>query len=166
MSIPTQQAGEKALADAFRDYMHMVDSGHTFTEEQKNTGLFSYILTGKQRDRINKICNSKGWGNNQSKGVTIKISTLSHVLKARKGKDSLTVDECAEVLIAAYNKKSEVAENKGRDRQAIILNTKTKLTVQAANTYGVVILDASNNNLAQITAYHAHWAKVKYMTGR
>lgn len=155
--------GEIALADAFLEFAKMVDTGHVFSEEHRKNGLFSYILTNKQRDKVTKICEHNGWDKNESKGITITISTLAHVLNARKGKDSLTVDECAQILISTYSKNSEITLNKGRDKQAIILNAQKRFYVGRNSFYGLAILSVSKNNLAQITAYHANWAKIQAM---
>lgn len=158
--------GEQALHNAFIDYTHLVDANFVFDQEIKASGLFSYILTPKQRDQIKRLCIKEGWPVNQSKGITITISAIKHVLAGRKGKDGLTTQECAQVLSSAYSKNSEIALNKDRHEQAFILNAKISVQLRSSAFYCAAILQVSENDLAQVTAYHTTWAKIKGITGR
>lgn len=158
--------GEQALHEAFIGYTHLVDTNFIFDQEIKEEGLFSYILTPKQRDQIKRICIREGWEVNQSKGITITIQAIKHVLAGRKSKDGLSTQECAQVLSSAYSKHSEIALNKDRDQQAFILNAKISVHIKSTAFYCAAILQVSENDLAQVTAYHTTWAKIKAITGR
>ncbi len=158
--------GEQALHEAFVEFTHLIDKNFNFSPGIRASGLFSYILTPKQQDRLKKLCKQEGWDVNQSKGITITISNIKHVLKGRKKKDGLTTLECAQVLSSSYSKHSEIALNKGRHEQAFILNAKKSVPIKKSSHYCAVILQVSKDDLAQVTAYHTTWAKIKGITGR
>jgi len=166
--------GEQALHNAFIDYTHLVDANFVFDQEIRAAGLFSYILTPKQRDQIKKLCIKEGWPVNQSKGITITISAIKHVLVGRTRKDGLTTLECAQLLSSAYSKHSEIALNKPintgqkqeRHEQVFILNAKVSARIQGSAFYCAAILQVSENELSQVTAYHTTWDKIKGITGR
>lgn len=164
--------GEQALRDAFKENMHLVNNGYVFTDEQRTHGLFSYILTPKQCSALKRICNEQGWPPCSSKGITITVYAFAHALKARKTKDGASVDECAEIMAAAYNKRSEIAHNKKRknqqnkdeaQRQSIILNAQSKINIQGSTKYGLAILQVEKDFLSQVTAYDATLGKINAM---
>jgi len=48
--------GEEGLTQAFDDFMIQTESGQ-LDAEATSQGLFSYILTKRQRSEIKKVCN-------------------------------------------------------------------------------------------------------------
>ena len=132
---------------------------------------FSYLLTRKQREAIDKICTREGWGKTQCGGVEINASTVNHILDSRLAQ-GVSEEFVADILVAAYNQFSEVHVNKKyKDdeikEQAFFLNGIKKLKFNNAtwNAVAVVAIDNINKNgirqLASVTAYHADEAKVR-----
>ncbi len=159
--------GEEGLSQAFHDFMIQTEST-SLDVEATSMGLFSYLLTKRQRSDIKKVCNEKQWVDPEEKGITLTKDYLEHVLKQRQSKDNVTASDCAVILASAYNKKSKVAINKPRfkgdrerDQQALIFNAEESITVGNSNgLYGVAIIEISVKNLSPVTAYHATRPKV------
>lgn len=86
---------------------------------------------------------------------------MKHILTARIGKDSLSVEECASVLAASLSPRSTVALQKSHDQQVVVLNSfKVLIMGQKQEKYrGMLIVEVAINDLAPVTAYHASEAK-------
>lgn len=78
-----------------------------------------------------------------------------------RAKDGLDWKQVAEVLSASFCTRSEVALNKGRNQQGVILNSFQSINFGKQKYYGMAILQVSENDLAPVTAYHATEAKIK-----
>ena len=159
--------GEEGLTQAFDDFMIQTESGQ-LDAEATSQGLFSYILTKRQRSEIKKVCNENQWVDPEEKGITLTKDYFEHVLNQRKVKDKVTARDCSTILASAYSKKSKVAINKPRfkgdrerDQQALIFNAEESIRVGNSNgLYGVAIIEISIKNLSPVTAYHATRPKV------
>lgn len=81
--------GEEGLTQAFDDFMIQTESGQ-LDAEATSQGLFSYILTKRQRSEIKKVCNENQWVDPEEKGITLTKDYFEHVLKQRKVKDKVT----------------------------------------------------------------------------
>lgn len=158
--------GDTGFKAAVYDFTKRLYHGEQFPLEFVNAGLFSYVLTKKQKGRIKKICLDNGWPVNNSQGITVYISDMKHVINARTRKDNSSWEDCAAIMFVAYCRKSEIALNTGHANQTFILNSKEQIFIQGTNKYGAVILEVSKNNLAQVTSYDAHRAKVHSILGR
>lgn len=136
---------------------------------------FSYMLTKKQQEKIEKICAQEGWEKTECRGVEINASTVNHILDSRLAQ-GVSEEFVADILVAAYNQFSEIHVNKKykdeeNKEQAFFLNGIKKLHFDNAtwNAVAVVAIDNSNTEgqkqLASITAYHADEAKVRKIKG-
>ncbi|UCQ16390.1 hypothetical protein DCE53_17070 (plasmid) [Edwardsiella piscicida] len=159
--------GLLGLKQAFQYYLEAVESGSIDPVTQD--GCFSFILTRRQKSEIKKVCNEHDWVDPEERGITFTNEYFLHVLSQRKGKDSVSTQDCAAILASAYSDKSSVAVNRPRyendrerDQQALIFNAKESISVGGShNLYGVAVIEISIKNLTPITAYHARGAKVK-----
>lgn len=141
----------------------------------RNMPSFSYLLTKKQRDKIDQICAQQGWQKTECRGVEINASTMNHILDSRLAQ-GVSAQFVADILVAAYCQFSEIHVNKKyRDEenkeQAFFLNgiKKLKFANVTWNAVAVVAIDNANaegeRQLASITAYHADEAKVRKIKG-
>lgn len=162
------RAGLLGFKEALLNFCERLYSNEIFPQELVDSGLFSYVLTKKQKNRMESICKKAHWPVNNSKGVTVYIKDLKHVLNARIKKDNFTWNECAELMFLAYSHKSEIALNDhdNKNHQTFILNSREPFMIKDVAKYGGVILDVSKNNLAQVTSYDASQAKVKRILNR
>jgi len=162
------RSGVLGFKEALLNFCERLNLNEIFSQELVDYGLFSYVLTKKQKNKIEKICKTYHWPINNSKGVTVYVKDLKHVLNARMKKDKFTWSECAELIFLAYSPRSEVAINdhKNKNYQTFVLNAQERFMVKNVAKYGGVILDVSKNNLAQVTSYDASQAKVKAILGR
>lgn len=156
--------GDDALKDAFFFFTAWVDSiassGKTIPQEEWDKPLFTYMLTKRQFNELNKVCHKNGWPRQACPGITIYPHHIQHVLMSR-AKDGLDWKQVAEVLSASFCTRSEVALNKGRNQQGVILNSFQSINFGKQKYYGMAILQVSENDLAPVTAYHATEAKIK-----
>lgn len=162
------RSGGLGFKDALFNFCERLNSNEILPQDFIDYGLFSYVLTKKQKNKIEKVCKDLGWPINNSKGVTVYVADIKHVLNARIKKDKYTWEQCAELMFLAYNPRSEMALNdhKEKNYQTFILNARDRFMVKDVAKYGGVILDVSKNNLAQVTSYDASQAKVKKILGR
>jgi len=157
--------GDEALEDAIRFYTQQVyvvsSSGLWMPQEEWEKPLFTYLLTKKQFNQINRICHAEGWPRQTNPGITVYPHHIKHVLTSR-AKDGLSWVQVSQILCAAFCTHSEIALNKDRDMQGVILNSVDRLTIVSGQKhYGMAILQVSENDLAPVTAYHASEAKIK-----
>lgn len=157
--------GDDALIDAIRFYTKWVSdiiiSGQSVPQDEWERPLFTYMLTKRQFNQLNVICHDEGWPRQTCPGITIYPHHISHVLTSR-AKDGLNWVQVAELLSASFCTRSEIAANKGRNMQGVILNAVEKLTTVTGQKYfGMAVLQVSENDLAPVTAYHATEAKIK-----
>lgn len=156
--------GDDALKDAFYFFTEWVDSiansGKTIPQEEWDKPLFTYMLTKKQFNQLNNVCHKNGWPRQTCPGITIYPYHIQHILMSR-AKDGLDWKLVAEVLSASFCTRSEVALNKGRNQQGVILNSSQSIKLGKQKYYGMAILQVSENDLAPVTAYHATEAKIK-----
>ncbi|CZZ82296.1 MULTISPECIES: hypothetical protein [Enterobacterales] len=157
--------GDNALRNAIAFYMEWISdvsaSGQMLPDDEWSAPLFTYLLTKKQLNDLNKLCAENDWPPQTCNGITFFPQTIKHILTSRGGKDGLSWQECAEVLAAALNPRSSVAVEKGHDQQVIVLNSLDVLKVgPTGQKYrGMLIVEVSINDLAPVTAYHASEAK-------
>lgn len=157
--------GDDALVEAINFYTLWVygffSSGTQLPQDEWQRPLFTYLLTKKQFNQLNVICKAQGWPHQTCPGITVYPRHILHVLTSRAG-DKLGWVQVAEILSASFCTRSEIALNKGRDMQGVILNSVERLSSISGQTYyGMTILQVSENDLAPVTAYHATEAKIK-----
>jgi hypothetical protein len=157
--------GDTALSEAISFYTKWIfdisTTGEKLSNDEWQQPLFTYIMTKKQFNRLNVLCQQNGWPRQTCSGIIFSARDIQHVITARTGKDSLTWQEVADILNASYCVRSVVAVNKGRNKQAVVLNSVTNIHVRGQKYYGLAIIQVSENNLAPVTAYHATKAKIE-----
>ncbi|MCU1791095.1 hypothetical protein CUU54_19855 [Pectobacterium polaris] len=157
--------GDDALRDAIRFYTQWVDgiisSAQQVPNDEWRAPLFTYILTKRQLNQLNVICKKEGWPRQTCPGITIYPQQIKHIITSR-AKDGLNWIQVVDILSASFCTRSEVAMNKDRNMQGVILNANERLsTIPAQKYFGMAILQVSENDLAPVTAYHATEAKIK-----
>ncbi|EDT2962897.1 hypothetical protein LSB85_004689 [Salmonella enterica] len=156
--------GDDALREAFFFFTEWVDgiarSGKPIMPDEWERPLLTYLMTKKQFNQLNNLCQRNGWPRQERPGITIYPHHLQHVLSSRS-KDGLDWKMVSNVLSASFCTHSEVALNKGRNQQGIILNSFQAIRLGKEKYYGMVILQVSEKDLAPVTAYHASEAKIK-----
>lgn len=157
--------GEQDLALAFHALFDFVATAPASGERDSDAPSFTYLLTPKQMSEINARCKSEGWPPITCRGIPISPNAIRHALQARSGKDQLTEAEVRKIMIAAYSQDCTIHVNRGRDKQAVVLNARRKVQIGATayNAMAIVQVTAttSRNYLAPVTAYHAAEAKVR-----
>lgn len=157
--------GEGALHEAFRNYTTTIFSftstDQRMPDEEWNEPFFTYLMTKKQFAQAKRICLAQGWPPLEHPGIPIRASFIAHVLKSRGGKDDLDLAQVIEVLISAFNKRSEIYLWDENEQQGIMINASDKLkSIKSKTYYGTAILQATIYDLAPVTAYHATEAKI------
>lgn len=157
--------GDDALQDAIGFYTQWVYSiasaGQKIMQDEWNRPLFSYLLTKKQLNQLNVICKNNGWPHQTCQGITIYPRYIQHILTSR-ARDGLNWVQVAELISASFCTSSEIALNKDRNMQSVMLNASKRLSsIRGQAYYGMAILQVSENDLAPVTAYHATEAKIK-----
>ncbi|MGI2050015.1 hypothetical protein [Shewanella oncorhynchi] len=160
--------GEIGLQAAINEFMQQIEK-NLIDEEATQHGLFSFILTKKQRFQINKICQEQDWVDPQEKGITLTKQYFQHVLSQRSEKDKVNSTDCAAIIANAFNIKSKIAINKKRyegdterEQQALLFCAEETITsTNISNLYGVAVIEVSLKEITPITAYHARGAKIK-----
>ncbi|WP_314421607.1 hypothetical protein [Pseudescherichia vulneris] len=157
--------GDDALQDAIGFYTHWIYSiastGQKIRQEKWDRPLFTYLLTRKQFNQLNVICKVNGWPHQTCQGITIYPRHIQHILASRAG-DGLNWVQVAELISASFSTCSEIALNKDRNMQSVMLNASKRLSsIKGQAYYGMAILQVSKNDLAPVTAYHATEAKIK-----
>lgn len=168
MAKNNDKQSDLALADAFKELMHVVvsmrDAGVPLSQVQ-HAPIFSYLMTPKQFDRIKKICMQKGWEVPNQRGILIDLEAVAHPLDARESKDNCTIDEALAILVAAYSAYSQIGLNKPKHSQAIVFNTGRQVQVARNKYYAVAVVEVRvegrKKYLAPVTAYHATEAKIR-----
>ncbi|MDF2780033.1 hypothetical protein [Pseudescherichia sp.] len=157
--------GDDALQDAIGFYTQWVYSiasaGQKIMQDEWDRPLFSYLLTKKQLNQLNVICKNHGWPHQTCQGITIYPRYIQHILTSR-ARDGLNWIQVAELISASFCTCSEIALNKDRNMQSVMLNASKRLSsIRGQAYYGMAILQVSENDLAPVTAYHATEAKIK-----
>lgn len=131
--------------------------------------IFTYLLSGKQRDQLNRVCADNGWLLPQRCAVTLDMPAVAHVLRSREVKDKVTPAFVAKILASAYSDHSTVHVNKERGEQALFLNFPTKLVFQGSAYHAVAIVAIDGvavngeRELQSRTAYHVTERKYNAM---
>lgn len=109
--------GEYELAARFRKLVETV--AHSRRKSDADSLAFAYLLTPKQADEIDRVCDENRWERVNCHAIMIKPGYIRHVLAARKDKDGLSVAEIAAVVAKAYSPRSLLRINppKRRDEQ-------------------------------------------------
>lgn len=127
--------------------------------------IFSYLLTQKQRDEIDRVCAANRWPRINCAGILIDVNAIKHPLETRRYKDVVTDDEIKAIIIKSYSPRSLIRVNRDRGQQALILNTHQKIKVGGTTYHAMAVLqiksDGARNYLAPVTCYHATEAKVR-----
>jgi hypothetical protein len=162
--------GEYELAARFRKLVESVAQSRR--KNDADSFAFAYLLTPKQADEIDRVCDENRWERVNCYAIMIKPGYIRHVLAARKDKDGLSVAEIAAVVAKAYSPRSllrinppsgETSNDRRRDRQSVILNTQQKVLLRGTPYYATAILEirieGCRRYLAPVTCYHATEAK-------
>lgn len=160
----TQYDSESKLADAFDamfDYVVANPGAKAGAPE------FSYILTQRQMDEVNRVCAANGWPTINCYGIHIDVNAIQHPIDSRRYKDGISDNEIKAIIRRAYSPRSIVRENRHPDHphQALIFNTHQKVKIGRTAYHGMAIIeirtDGAKNYLAPVTCYHATEAKVR-----
>ncbi|UMO88141.1 hypothetical protein HP572_00560 [Pectobacterium sp. PL64] len=161
--------GDQALRDAFFFFTEIINdistSGKPINDEQWNSPLLTYLMTRKQLNHLNQICEKNDWPPQTCPGITIYPRHIQHVLSSRSS-DGLSWEDVAVILAASYSSQSIVAINKGHEQQGIILNDQKGIMIGKNRFFGMAIIEISIYDLAPVTAYHAPEAKVRAIKRR
>ncbi|MCK3416487.1 hypothetical protein MZH48_07125, partial [Escherichia coli] len=148
--------GDDAIRDAFYLFTQQVAEmdNESLPKDVWGTPCFTYLMTRKQFNQMKVICQRNGWDVPTSPAIPITWSMFKHVLSARKSKDKLSWQECAEILATAFSVQSNVYVSRDYSEQTIVLNASCRISVAGAGFFAMAIIDVSENNLAPVTAYH------------
>ena len=166
MEIPSFKA-EIQLADAFDALFDFIAAMPATGASPDQAPIFSYLLTQRQMDEVNRVCAAKGWPLINCQGICIDINAIEHPLDARRQKDGLNDAQIKEIIRKAYSPRSLVRVNNhvSHDQQALIFNTHQKVIVGATSYHGMAVVevrsDGARNYLAPVTCFHANEAKVR-----
>lgn len=137
---------------------------------------FSYLLTPKQIDTINRICQELGWPQVTVPGVLVDAKFARHVLKSRSSKDCLPPQDIKALFAKGISQRSSIARNAkeslGHEQQTLMFNTHQKVLIGGTRYSAMVVLGIKSeglpprNYLAPITCYHASEAKVRALKSR
>ncbi|MBP2169220.1 hypothetical protein J2125_002412 [Erwinia toletana] len=159
--------GDDGLRDAITDFTQwisdIISAGHQLPAEQWNAPLFTCLITKKQFNQLNSLCQKHNWPRQRCPGITVYPRHISHILSSR-AKDRLSWQDVAKIISLSYSARSQVALNKGRMQQGIVLNASEAIRIGKGKYYGMAIIQVSENSLAPVTAYHASEAKVRAIT--
>ena len=164
---------EKLLAHAFKALFDFVVSMDATGAKDEEAPAFSYILTPKQVDEIDRVCDANQWQKITTHGIEIGVSAIQHVLKARRLKDEITDAEILEIIAKAYSPRSLLRQNRDHGQQSLIFNTHQKVKVGNTAFHGLAVLELKTEvigiganakvrtYLAPVTCYHANEAKIR-----
>lgn len=156
--------GQEGLENAFSDLVDMVSSDYSFTELERDTGYFSYLLSPKQANHLKKLCAQEGWEYPDNYAITIKSGFVKHLIKSRSGTDNLNYEEIKSILKAAFSPQSTISINRRYDEQAVVINSQKRITVQG-NTYYSAAFFEVGQELINKTAYHMTFNKMEAIKG-
>ncbi|KGK63962.1 hypothetical protein [Xanthomonas citri] len=164
---------EKLLAQAFKALFDFVVSMDAMEAKDEEAPAFSYMLTPKQVDDIDRVCDANQWPKITTHGIEIGVKAIQHVLTARRDKDGITDAEILEVITKAYSPRSLLRENRKYGQQSLIFNTHQKVKVGNTAFHGLAVLELKTEvigtgahakvrrYLAPITCYHANEDKIR-----
>lgn len=162
--------GEQDLAQAFHALFDFVAAVPVACAKDADAPIFTYLLTPKQLADLEIECQTNGWPSITCPGILIDAEAVRHPLRTRTSKDGITEAEIRTIVIKAYSQSSMVRSNRGRDKQAIVLNANQKVQVGATTFYAMAIvqIEVSGDRcyLAPVTAYHANEAKARAIKNR
>jgi len=163
---------ENALAARFQALVDFVANQCSSGLPDSEAPEFGYLLTPKQGDEIDRLCDASGWARLTTYGVMISVDDVRHILESRMSKDGLTPAEIGLVVAKAYSPRSLVIANppsqdsssvRRSDQQSLMLNTQQKVVLGPMKYYGVAVLEIKAEGprryLAPVTCYHATEAK-------
>ncbi|CAD7740297.1 MULTISPECIES: hypothetical protein [Xanthomonas] len=158
-------ASEKMLARAFSQLFSFALAVPAARKNVEVAYTFSYLLTPKQVDEINRVCLAQGWPQVTVRGIEITVAAIHHVCDSRSTKDALTNEQILEIITKAYSPRSTIRTNRNHDQQSLIFNTHQKLKVGEGMYHGLAVLQLLNAGpityLAPVTCYHATEAKIR-----
>lgn len=163
----TQYDSELRLAEAFDALFDFVAGMSASDSTASVAPEFTYLLTQRQLDEVNRICEASGWPIINCWGIHIDINAIRHPIDARSYKDSIGHDEIKAIIRKAYSPRSMIRRNKhaSHDHQALIFNTHQKIKIGSTSYHGMAVLEVrtqgARNYLAPVTCYHATEAKVR-----
>ena len=163
---------EQKLADRFKTLVAFVATQPTSGLPDSEAPVFGYLLTSKQCDEMDRLCDANGWLRLTSYGVMFSVEDVRHIIDARSTKDGLNAEQIGTIVAKAYSPKSLVIPNpptedssttRRSDQQSLMLNTQQKITIGTTKYYGVAVLEikaeGARRYLAPVTCYHATEAK-------
>lgn len=167
---------EYVLADCIRELVRFVDGQTSSGAEDAIAPAFAYLLTPKQCDDVDRVCDENGWLRLNCYAVMLGPGEIRHVLDARKQKDGLMCSEIEELLAKAYSPRSLMRCNppggsdaapRRSEQQSVMLNTHQKLYIGGTPYYATAVLEirvsGSRRYLAPVTCYHVTEAKKRKM---
>jgi len=167
---------EYALADRIRELVRFVDRQSIAGAEDWRAPAFAYLLTPKQCDDFDRVCDENAWLRLNCYAVMLGPGEIRHVLDARKQKDGLMCSEIEELLAKAYSPRSLIRCNppggsdaapRRSEQQSVMLNTHQKLSIGGTPYYAMAVLEirvsGSRRYLAPVTCYHVTGAKKRKM---
>jgi hypothetical protein len=161
-----------ALENRFKALVDFVANQPSSGLPASDAPVFAYLLTPKQCDEIDRLCDANGWGRVTTYGVMFSVNDVRHILDSRMSKDGLTPAQIGLVVAKAYSPRSLVIPNpppedstsvRRSHQQSLMLNTHQKVVIGTMKYYGVAILEIKAEGprryLAPVTCYHATEAK-------
>ena len=155
--------------------MSFIDYGQAAVTECVNglasgnfTQPFSFILTPKQNDVLEKRFRYLLWPAPQCKAIEVTVKAVQHVFVSRTSKDGLTQQEIAGMMAAIFRKDSEVAVNHRYTHQFHLINSRIKLKDGqfAIGCFQVSYPQGLPTSIALETAYLAVPAKALGLLGK
>lgn len=141
---------EYVLADCIRELVRFVDRQTSGGAEDAHAPAFSYLLTPKQCDDVDRVCDENGWLRLNCYAVMHDPGEIRHVLDARKQKDGLMCSEIEELLAKAYSPRSLMRCNppggsdaapRRSEQQSVMLNAHQKLYIRGTPYYATAVLE-------------------------
>src|SRR5688572_3486968 len=111
MSISAFQS-EQLLAAAFDALFAFVVSMPQTGNKEDDAPVFSYLLTPKQKDQIDRVCSENGWPQINCLGILINVDAVRHPLTTRRAKDRISDDEIRQIIQKAYSARSLIRVNR------------------------------------------------------
>ncbi|KOB09313.1 hypothetical protein AE923_08845 [Xanthomonas arboricola] len=151
-----------------RAFAQLFNFARALPAARKNIAVaytFSYLMTPKQVDEINRVCSDQAWPQITVRGIEITIAAIDHICESRSTKDALTDEQILEIIIKAYNPRSIIRTNRNHEQQSLLFNTHQKVKVGEGMYHGLAVLQLRTAGpityLAPVTCYHATEAKIR-----
>jgi hypothetical protein len=119
------------------------------------TEPFTYLLTAKQRDVLDKRFREAKWPAPQLQLVVVSAPAIAHTVQSRIVKDGLTLAEIGNLLAAIFRKDSQLTVNAKYLHQFHLINTRQKLKdgQLAVGCFRVVYSQQAPTEIKLETAY-------------